>query len=288
MVAGMILALVPTAAIVLGLAAAMFQCLRSPKILWTFLLAVMLTFVVFLACVAAALPFYSVVKAFYGLAAAVPLCALAALGLDMLSGRSRWLQALVFVLLGTWALDVTASYWIPPDAPETIRYAARQEFVAGHADRARDDVEKLVREHPQDTLARILLARLYSEANETGRAKETLRLLPGERDVASRHHLLAILFIKEKSLGNAIKELEKTLDLDPDHREAAYLYALLARRGPDVDVAIAAYRNLLRIDPFAEDCHAALESLYAKAGNLQAARMHRDYAAALTRSRAKP
>ncbi len=117
MAAGFLLALLPTVAVVLGIVAAVWQFLRKPTILGAFLLTVAFAVVVFIACFTLRLAVYSAGKSFYLLPAVVPLCAFAAWGFDLLGGRRRWLQNIVGVLVGVWALNAYASYWVLPDRP---------------------------------------------------------------------------------------------------------------------------------------------------------------------------
>jgi len=51
-------------------------------------------------------------KAFYGLPALVPFCAMGAWGLSILGGRNRCWRFILSVLLGLWAINSIASFWI--------------------------------------------------------------------------------------------------------------------------------------------------------------------------------
>ena len=156
LVAGMSLALLPTAAILLGSVAAILRFLRKPTILWLFLLAVAFSIAMFVGYFPVLLPYSGPTKASYGLAGGVPLCVLAALGLDLLSGPRRWLRGVIFTILGVWIFNTAASYWISPAAAETRRYVARQPADAGDLAEASRKLEQLLADCPEDTLTRVL------------------------------------------------------------------------------------------------------------------------------------
>jgi hypothetical protein len=112
MTAGYLLACLPTAAILGGIAAAVADVVRRPRAEWILLLGVLgaTAFAIFVMTLR--LPFHSQAKAFYGLGALVPASALAARGLDLLAGGSRAARLLLSVLLGTWALNACAAFWV--------------------------------------------------------------------------------------------------------------------------------------------------------------------------------
>ncbi|HEY4759381.1 MAG TPA: tetratricopeptide repeat protein, partial [Thermoguttaceae bacterium] len=277
MVAGMSLALVPTAAILLGSGVAIFWFLRKPTIVWTFLLAVAFLVALFLIYGAMMLPCYGSVKAFYGLPASVPLCALAALGFDLLCGHWRWLRGLIFIVLGVWALNVAATYWISPVAAETKRYMAKLFIVQGNVAEAISKLEQLLREYPDDTLTRILLARAFLKKNLNSLARQVLELPLGQRDLSSRHFLLGFLLNKERRMREALYELQVAMELAPNDGDVVYAYAAVACAGPDVQAAIEACRNVLRVNPYSAECHAVLSKLYIRAGDPQSAYQHQAY-----------
>ncbi len=178
LVAGMSLALLPTAAILLGSVAAILRFLRKPTILWLFLLAVAFSIAMFVGYFPVLLPYSGPTKASYGLAGGVPLCVLAALGLDLLSGPRRWLRGVIFTILGVWIFNTAASYWISPAAAETRRYVARQPADAGDLAEASRKLEQLLADCPEDTLTRVLCATLP--------ARESHRPRPASARISAR------------------------------------------------------------------------------------------------------
>ncbi len=284
---GMVLALLPTTAVALATACAVVQFLRKPTMLWAFLLAVTYTVGCFLIYGPIMNPAYGAVKTFYGLAIAIPLCALTAWGLDLLAGNSRWGRGLVFVILGVWALNVAATYWIWPTALETKRYIAKrvgqpkEQGGSGDMAEATRQLEKLLAEHPHDAGTRVLLARLCFSEEAGRRCWEFLELQPGQQDTAVRHLLRGWLLAKQGRVKDGLKELQTARDLDPNNLEAAEAYYSVAHESSDVRTSIDACRNVLRINPYQVNVHATLSQLYQKTGDADLARLHQDYAARL-------
>jgi tetratricopeptide (TPR) repeat protein len=287
LVAGMVLALLPTAAVALAAVCAVFQFLRKPTFVWIFLLALAYSVGLFLTYGPIMNPTYAAVKTFYGLAIAIPLCGLAAWGLDLLAGHSRWSRGLVFVILGVWALNVAATYWIWPAALETKRYTAKhagQPKEQGGSDNVAEatrQLEKLLTQHPNDACTRALLARVcFSE--ETGRrCWEFLELQPGQQDTAVRHLLRGSLLAKQGRVKDGLKELQTARNLDPNNLKAAEVYYTVAHELSDIRTAIDICRNVLRINPEQIDFQATLSQLYQTTGNADLARLHQDYATRL-------
>ncbi|HYH45278.1 MAG TPA: glycosyltransferase family 39 protein, partial [Thermoanaerobaculia bacterium] len=121
MAAGALLALVPSLGLLLGLGAALARLVRAPSAAWFLLLGVLGATGFALAAMCLRLPFYAQAKAFYGLAALVPLAALGGWGLDLLAGRGAGGLAVlrrlaVGVLVGVWALASLRTYWVDREA----------------------------------------------------------------------------------------------------------------------------------------------------------------------------
>ncbi len=280
MVAGMLLALVPSAAILLGIGAAIFHFLRQPTIVWTFLLAV--------AFVAASVVLYGslrvpycFVKAFYGLAAAVPLCALAALGFDLVSASAHWLRAAVFVVLGVWACNSAASYVISPDAVETQRMTAKQLFVQQHADQALVKLERILAAQPDDDLTRILLANMYVYTKRDVPARRVLDLPAGQCERSARHYLLGILLARQKRTPEARREFQAALKTGLRRFGSGIGLRPSGIPGPELRASIDAWRNVLHVNPTYAPAHVVLARLYRKTGDPASARRQEQYFQAL-------
>ncbi len=276
LVAGMLLAVLPSAAIFLGSGAAILHFLRKPTIVWAFLLAVAFVAAMVVLYGSLRVPYYFV-KAFYGLAAAVPLCALAALGFDLFAASSRGLRAVVFIVLGVWAFNSATSYVLSPGAAEIQRYEAKQLAAEQHGNEAAAKLERMLAAHPDDDRTRILLANLYVYGKLDGPARRVLELPAGQCERSARHYLLGVLLARATRTNDARDEFQAALRLAPDDMAAASAYAQAVSRGPDLPAAIDAWRNVLRVNPHLADAHAALARLYLKAGDPSSAHRHEKY-----------
>jgi tetratricopeptide (TPR) repeat protein len=282
--AGMVLALLPTLAVALASICAVAQFLRKPTIMWAFLLAVAYSVGLFLIYGPITNATYAAVKTFYGLAIAIPLCALAAWGLDLLAGNSRWRRGLVWIILGVWTLNVAATYWIWPTALETKRYIAQragqstEQNGSGDVAEVTRQLEKLLTEHPNDAGTRVLLARFCFAEKPGRRCWEFLELQPGQQDTAARHLLRGWFLAEHGRVKDGLKELQTARNLDPNNLEAAEVYYFVARESSDVRTAIDTCRNVLRINPYRINFHTLLSQLYQKAGDADLAHLHQDYA----------
>ena len=280
-VAGMGLSLAPMAAVVLGAAAATAGFLRKPAIRWAFVLGMALSIAWFVTYYPLFLPYYSCVKASYGIAGIAPLCLLAALGFDLLAASSRWLCGLVFVIVGVWALNSAASYVISPAAAETQRSMAQQLVREKHANEAVVKLEQQLAVHPDDDFARLLLAKVYVNGRLDDAARRVLDVPAGTCERTSRHFLLGLVLARHKQLREARRELRAALRLAPDDVNATSVYAQVVALGPDPRAAIEAWRNALRVNPADTSAHAALTKLYRKVGEPARASEHEEYLRAL-------
>jgi Flp pilus assembly protein TadD len=279
--AGFLLSVLPTAAILLGAAVAIAQFVRRPTIAWALLLALMFLAVLFVVDVALTVPAFGL-KAFYGSVAIVPLCALAAMGLDYLSGPWQWLRAIVFVALGVWACNNAVTYWVEAGGVEAQLTQSLNLFLHGDTRGAIAQLEPLLQSHPQDARARLRLGQLYAQAGRMDLAEQVLMAECAAHDMARFHRLLGTLYWQRQRGDEALRELRKAVDLGPDDADAAWLYARALERQGNAAAAIDACRNVLRIDPYKVECHALLARLYAQRGESNPARQHREYVTQLT------
>jgi hypothetical protein len=112
MIAGYLLALVPTVAILAGAVAMLARLVRDPRPEWWLLLGVLGATACGVFYMTLRLPFYAQAKAFYGLSAIVPLAVLGSRGLYVLARRARIAHAVFDVLVGVWAINALAAFWV--------------------------------------------------------------------------------------------------------------------------------------------------------------------------------
>jgi tetratricopeptide (TPR) repeat protein len=270
MAAGYLLALLPTLAIGVGLAIALWQLVRRPRAEWFLLLGVLAGLTVALLYQFLRYPYHGHGRASYLLTGLLPACALGALGLDALARLGRVPAALLFVLLGTWGLTAYASFWIDPDAAATYNWAGDQHLRAESFFQARVALRRAVTADPRAVRPRLNLVRALLATRETAEAR---RVIDGLRrdapDDAEALMLLAAVCRAEGRPGDGLAPLRRASELAPDHPVVFRLLAdVLMEQRQDVE-AVAAYRQGLRVTPWDAAVHANLGLLLARTGRTE-------------------
>jgi Flp pilus assembly protein TadD len=283
MSAGYLLAVFPSLAILAGGVVFLLRWIRRPSLQDTAILG--LAFVTFMAIVFMTLqvPCYGMVKSFYGPGALLPLCVFAAMGLDLAMTRVRWSAAILLVLLGTWALVSYGAMWIVAGSPRALTFRSENAFSRG----AYRDGAALLREaiarDPTDWNARRNLAKVMAQQGASW--QEVRGFFEAERrpgpDLMVRHLALGQLAAATGDLDQAIVEARRSNALNPDMPEGRLLEAQTWEARGETRNAIAAWRELLRIDPFDVMAHEGLGRLLARAGAPDSAAVHRVFAARL-------
>jgi len=286
MATGFALALLPTAGLLLGAMSAVVRLVRRPDAVWGLITGSALITSLALVGMTLTVPSYAMVKAFYGLVALVPLCALAACGIDRLAGPRGWRPRLVFASLGLWALTSFATFWVPGGAART-QVSRGMGFIAdGKPRRAAETFQAALASDAGSWNARLGLANLLVSAAAPRVAVENL-LQPSSVDppIARRRLVWALLLARDGALDEARKEADRGLALNPDLAELHLLRGALTEAIGDLAGAVAARREALRINPFDATNHQALERLYTSLGDTEGAGRHRDYARKLDPAR---
>ncbi len=282
MTAGYLYALPLTVIILTGVVLSIARFTRDPRAEEFTLLGLAFLAGLSLVYYSLKVPVYASSKAFYASAALVPLCAFGASGLEFWSrqaGRWRWAIYLVVTL---WALNTYASFWIRPDAADTRILWARAFALDGRHDRAVQQLQKVLQEHPRQATARQLLARELARQGRLeeaeSQAQEAVRCAPGDGEC---HLVLGTILYQQGQVLPAIAEARQALELAPDHPVAAsslfaWLYA--SRRKEE---ALAAGEESLRVNPFSPDFHYGVALASEDLGDHTNAVVHFGLAAAL-------
>ena len=147
----LVVKLFPTVVIVLAGAVQTRRLIRNPSASWAFLTGVAFATIAMLVYLTLAAPNYGV-KAFYGSAAIVPLCILAALGFEGVCRIGRWASVVSAILLGVWCMNSYAAYWIRPGSSETQRFVALTHIVQGETEAGAGILERALAQNPDDLL----------------------------------------------------------------------------------------------------------------------------------------
>jgi len=234
MTAGYVLALVPSGALVAGFLAAVVRLAREPRAEWFLLLGLLFLTAFGVILMTLVVPSHAQAKAFYGAATLVPISAVAALGIDLLAGRSRTLSAAVLALLACWGLNAYVSFWSPggassaepPEMPADVDARAFHEralaaYAEGRPDEAREEALRAVALDPDLLGAHALLATLWLDRGDAPRAiaaaREAVRVKPAE---PALQVLLGQLLDGSGEREEAVERFETALAIEPSHEEA--------------------------------------------------------------------
>lgn len=275
MAIGYLLALLPTAAALVGFVAAVVQLVRQPRAEGVLLVGI--------ACVMASavlyhsleVPYSCTVKAFYALPALTPFCVFAARGFELLAGHGRVREVLLGTGLGVWALMAYVSYWVVSGAPATLTWSGRQLALNGRYEAAVDCYQQALQTSPHDSDARLALGELLARVGRQPEAARQFAQVVADRPQAAvGHYYLALVRNGEKRPDAAIEEARRALELAPDYADAATLLGYLLRQQGRAEEAIEAYRRTLGLRPSDAQAHSGLAPLLTKQGQAEEAVEH--------------
>jgi len=274
--AGYWLAVLPTVAILVGTAAAAISMIRRPKGVWFLLAGVVVLMGVGLICFVLRHPYYFAnTKAHYGLPAMMSLCAFGAWGMDILTRRCRTARVVLWIGLGTWAMNSYASVWIQARAPYT-RIVLSQELAGrGNYSAAIEMLRDVLRTHPQNASARLALAETLGKMGNTAEALQQYQTAwhdhPNDPDCATT---MAFALAQQGQFSNAIELVQQVIQLEPDRPDVFPLLGRLLAEQGRFDRAIAAYEEALRFTPDNPYLHDDLGTLHLGLGQYEPAAEH--------------
>jgi hypothetical protein len=211
MAAGFLLALLPTLALLTGLAVSLARLVRTPRAEDFLLLGALGGTAIAVLVLSLKLPFYAQAKAFYGLSSLISLCALTGRGFEILPRRSRIAAGVLYILFGVWALTAYATFWIPGgvsgEPNEAAVAALDPEGLLGRSEAASRQgrsaaaiglARRAIAIAPDHPFTWIQLGRSLGRAGESREAiaalREALRVAPRDPQI---HGWLARLYAAE-------------------------------------------------------------------------------------------
>jgi Flp pilus assembly protein TadD len=258
MAIGYWLALLPASAVLAGGILALYKFIRQPSAEWFLILGFGCMVLWAMVYMSMAVPYYCMVKAFYGLSALVPFCAFGALGADSLARQSAKLRSLVCVGFGRWAVNSYACFWISrtsvlSDIKHASTLMGEDRFIE-----ATGFLTQSLSRKPQNADLEFALAHFYTI---TGRVDDGIReaktLLQEHPEDCRGHHVLALAFAGRHQTGRAIEELRRMMEEAPGYDPSwdSFVPLLIAFGQPD---EIAGFcRQALAMAPFSPDLRLA-------------------------------
>jgi Flp pilus assembly protein TadD len=287
-VAGYLLALVPTFLILLGTIAALRRLVRAPSAELILLLGFAATVVLGVIFMTLKVASYAQIKAFYGLSALVPFCFFVAIAWEISARRSKAVSFALALALLVWAANSFASYWTNDPARPHILAGLKLQRGKRTAESIAE-ARKAVEVDPTHPAARRFLALILDQAGQLDEALEETRreaqLTPLDSGVHAR---LGEMLAKQAHLEAALIEARRALELGPENVQAYDLLFACLRLLQRTPESIAVARDGLSIFPYNADLHFRLGLALAQETNLVTALNHFAYATLLRPDRPEP
>ena len=177
---------------------------------------------------------------------------------------------------------------LSPDHPRAVVGLGTCGLKNHQVKKAHDLLVDHLSRHPENTAARLVLARTLVRLAEFPQAAEQLRkVLESDPDNLLAHYNIGFIAYKSRDYDAAVAHLQKTLALRPDHPEAHYTLGLTEMALGKNDEAITELEQAIAIDPKHVGAHFNLAAAAARAGrNDLAERERRTYAELSGRSKA--
>jgi Flp pilus assembly protein TadD len=269
------LALLPTLCIVVGLARVLIEIVWRPRAEWFLLAGLAGSVGLALVYGSLRLPSFAMAKAFYGLPGMIALGVFGSWGFDLLATRLRRLRPVLWIGLGTWAINSYCSYWIPGNSAETHTMLAHALVLEGRPGQALEHYDAALRVDSRSVNARwgraTALMHLRRDADAVREFEQVLVEAP--EHAPARVGLATVLF-RGNQLDDAIRQVQQAISSMPNHRSAHFVLAQLLARTGQTGPAIDACREALRVTPGNRQIHRALAELYTQAGDDSAAAEH--------------
>lgn len=265
-VIGYWLALLPTVAILLGTGNTILKFIRKPNGVLFILSGLALLVVVAIFYMALHVPGYSKPKAFYGMVAVVPFCAMGAWGLNLLMQRGALLRWGVLIILGTWALNAYATFWIPRNGERAQARLAQIYAAASQQALAERHLQAAIELNPQNAEAQLVQANLLRQRGQRREAIAQLRRIQQQHPDHANTHLALAVMLERYDLDLAIEHASMSTDLVPEHPHAWRLRGVMHVRSGEFEQAIPALRQALRINSYSLQTHEALTDAYRALG----------------------
>lgn len=259
MAVGYWLSLLPSALILIGASIALLRWVTQPSPESLLVPGVVFAFAVVFIYSALRVPFYSQIKAFYGLITLLPVCALGAAGWSALTNRGRVLRWCCSMGLGIWAMNVAATFWIHPEAARTQTMMG----ITLSDDRRHAEAvlrfEAALRADTNDVNARSSLVSSLRAMGRHSEARQVIEEAVRMRPTEAIYHLdLASVHETNGDMEEAIAHTRRATELAPDH---PFAWVQLTRRLEKLerfsDVEQAA-REGLRVAPSQPELHLRL------------------------------
>ena len=281
-VAGYLLALVPTAMLLCGAVAAIRRFLAKPSSDQFVPLAFFGAVAFGLLFMSLKVPVYGQVKAFYGLGALLTLCLFGAMGWEVLTRGRKSLQFALGTVLIVWAMNSFASMWIRNG---TAARHILQGVGLAHQSKTNAAIlefDAAVKAEPANAEAIRMWAMTLNRFDRASDALENARRAVELSPTEPRSHLqLGAVLARQGQMGQAIAEGKRAVELGPEYALAYQSLTTWLFESGRKEAAIGAARAGLAVSPFDPNLHYALGLSLETKGDLAEATQQLRYAVLL-------
>jgi tetratricopeptide (TPR) repeat protein len=259
------LALVPTLGVIIGAFFAIRRFVRQPSPEWVLILGLGFLIAFAVTYMSMTIPYYCVVKAFYGYSGVIPFCAFGAFGLERITGPAkrgagvenqrsavkiqRLSATLCCVLIGVWALTSVASYWIMHSSVPTLLAKVADVMRENRPLEAQQLLEQRLALEPENRRVRTELAKvLIVTKNEEQALREAAAVAKAAPDDPQNLTTLAMA-VASTNPDRAIEEAKRAIKIAPGYTLALQQLATLHQLQGHYTEAEEAAREGLALEP---------------------------------------
>ncbi len=167
-----------------------------------------------------------------------------------------------------------------PEARTTLGNFLAQRGLATDAE---TEYKAALRLSPQYATAAVNLADLYRQLGRDGEGETVLRgALAASQRAAALHHALGLTLTRLKRSEDALNELGRAAELEPDQQRYTYVYAVALHSGGQREKAMTVLKEALGSHPNDRDILSALVAFSRVAGDVKAAIEYAERMAAIS------
>jgi tetratricopeptide (TPR) repeat protein len=207
------------------------------------------------------IPSSCMLKAFFGLSALIPFCAFGAMGLDFLARRNTILRNVICVMIGLWAINTYACFWIlRSSVPSAVQRASALVGIKQYPE-AIDLLRQSLRREPHNADLEFTLAYILTKIGRIEDGFHEAEILAHDHpDDCRGHQVMALVFANKQETAKAIEQLRQTMVIAPGYDPSWGSFTSLLFDPEYLDETVKTYRQALAIAPFSPDLRIALGS----------------------------
>jgi tetratricopeptide (TPR) repeat protein len=268
MAIGYLLALLPSLGVLIGVVFLIVNFVRRATSERALILGLGFVMTFGIVSMSLSVPYYCMVKAFFGMSALVPFCVAGAIGLDWMASRHQLLRGLVFILLGVWALNSFASVWILSQSSRASIVRAGSLIEEEHFSDAAELLKGALAADPANLELRAMRAMSLASAGEHATARhEAEAILALHPRNASAHLAMASVLSSDNHLEEAMDHVRRAMESAPAYGRCYRDLGVLLIKGSRNQEASDVAREGLRVAPYDPDLRFLLGSALVALGD---------------------